>query len=120
MGSECRFIPNGVYIHVANSTEQLASGKQLANFLRDAGFTVQGVQRVDVAPKSTQLRYYFSDANNSQASAITGKLEKHRFQKVDPVNLSPKYLKPGCPAPGIYELWIGTATPLAADGSETK
>ncbi len=120
MASECKFNPNGIYIHVANSTEQLASGQQLANFLRDAGFTIQGVQRVDVAPTSTQLRYYFSDANTAQATAITGKLQKHGFEKVDPVNLSPKYLKPGCPAPGIFELWIGTATPLAADGSGTK
>ncbi len=120
MASECKFNPNGIYIHVANSSEQLASGQQLANFLRDSGFTVQGVQRVDVAPTSTQLRYYFSDANTTQATAITGDLKKHGFGKVDLVNLSPKYLKAGCPPPGIYELWIGTATPLAADGSETK
>ncbi len=120
MGSECKFNPNGIYVHVANSTEQLASGQQLANFLRSAGFTVQGVQRVDVAPTSTQLRYYFSDANTTQATAIADNLKKHGFGKVDLVNLSPKYLKAGCPPPGIYELWIGTATPLAADGSETK
>ena len=120
LASECKFNPNGIYVHVANSTEQLASGQQLANFLRSAGFTVQGVQRVDIAPNSTQLRYYFSDANNTQAAAITDNLKKHGFGKVDLVNLSPKYLKAGCPPPGIYELWIGTTTPLAADGSETK
>jgi hypothetical protein len=120
MGKECKFNPAGIYIHVANSSEQLASGQLLANFLREAGFTVQGVQRVNVAPKSTQLRYYFSDTTDSQAKKIIDNLGKHGFGKVDPSNLSPTYLKQGCPPPGIYELWIGTATPLAADGSGTK
>ncbi len=119
-GSECKFNPDGIYIHVANSTEQLASGQQLATFLRDAGFTVQGVQRVDVAPNKNQLRYYFSDANTQQATKIIDKLESRGFGKVDTPNLSPNYLKPGCPPPGIYELWIGTSTPLAADGAGTK
>jgi hypothetical protein len=120
LASECRFNPDGIYIHVANTTEQLESGQKLAAFLRDSRFTVQGVQRVDVAPKNTQLRYYFSDTNNQQAKNIIDKLASRGFGRVDPQDLSPKYLKQGCPAPAIYELWIGTSTPLAADGSGTK
>jgi hypothetical protein len=120
MASECKFNPDGLYIHVANSAEQLASGQQLETFLRNAGFIVQGVQRVDVAPNKNQLRYYFSDANTQEATKIIDKLESHGFGKVDTANLSPSYLKQGCRPPGIYELWIGTSTPLAADGAGTK
>ena len=73
------------------------AGSSLRQYLRDAGFTVQGVQRVDVAPTKTQLRYYFSDANTQQATKIIGKLDSHGFGKVDTPNLSPSYLKQGCP-----------------------
>jgi hypothetical protein len=116
-GSECKFNPNGMYIHVANSTEQLANGQQLAKACRDAGFTVQGVQRVDAAPKATQLRYYFSDANTAEAKKITAWLGNHGFAKIETPNLSPTYLKQGCQPPGIFELWIGNDTSLAINGS---
>jgi hypothetical protein len=99
MASECKFNPDGIYIHVANNTEQLASGQQLATFLRDAGFIVQGVQRVDVAPNKNQLRYYFSDANSQAATKIIDQLEKHGFGKLETPNLSPSYLKQGCRPP---------------------
>lgn len=116
-GSECKFNQNGIYIHVANSTQQLTNGQQLAQACRDAGFPVQGVQRVDVAPRSTQLRYYFSDANSAQAKKIIDWLGNHGFGKVETPNLSPTYLKQGCPAPAIFELWVGTDTSLAANGA---
>lgn len=119
MAAECKSNPDGVYVHVANSTEQLKRGQLLATFLRNAGFKVEGVQRVDAVPNHAQLRFYFSDANSAQASKIGEVLRSHGVT-IDEQDLSPRYLKQGCPPPGVFELWIGSDTPLAVDGSVTK
>jgi hypothetical protein len=120
MASSCRWDPDGIYIQVENKVEQLKNGKQLSALLRDSGvLAVQGVQRVDSSPKVTQLRYFFTDANKAEAVRIKSELAKHGFQKIDDVDLSPRYLKKGCTAPGTFELWIGTGAPISADGKGT-
>jgi hypothetical protein len=116
MGEECKFISDGVYIHVANSKEQLDRGQVLANLLRSAGYTVQGVQRIDIAPRHTDLRYYSSPANDAQAGKLISQLAQYGFMTVQKIDLSKTYLKPGCTPPGIYEVWIGADAPLTADG----
>jgi hypothetical protein len=120
MASACRWDPDGIYIQVVNNLEQLKNGRQLSRLLRDSGVpAVQGVQRVDNSPKATQLRYFFTDANKAEAARIKAELAKHGFQKIDEVDLSPKYLKRGCSPPGTFELWIGTRAAISADGTGT-
>ena len=118
--AECKFNPDGLYIHVANSSEQLADGQRLVNELRTGGLQVQGVQRVDALPAHTQLRYYFSDANNALAASITSALAKYGFDAVDRQDLSRRYLKPGCQPPAVFELWMGSNIVLQANGSVAK
>lgn len=112
--AECKASASGIYVHVANSSTQLALGKSLANQLTDKGVSlpVQGVQRIDQGPHSTELRYYFSEANNTQASGIISTLGAVGIEGVARVNLAQQYLNSGCPPPAVYELWIGTSSPL--------
>jgi len=116
-GEECKAIADGVYVHVANSEQQLKLGQTLANRLRAMNVSppIQGVQRIDQGPNKIELRYYFSDANNNQANEIVTKLQAAGIQDVVKADLSKRYLKRGCPPPAVYELWIGTSTPLTAE-----
>jgi hypothetical protein len=120
MASACHWDPDGLYIQVANNLEQLKNGRKLSTLLKDSGVAVQGVQRVDSSPKSGQLRYFFTEANKAEAAKIKAELAKQGFQKVDDVDLSPKYLKKGCNPPGTFELWIGAEAPISADGTVTR
>ena len=88
----------------------------LASLLRSAGYTVQGVQRIDLAPRHTDIRYYSSAANDAQVGKLINQIAKYGFASVQKIDLSKTYLKSGCTAPGIYELWIGSDAPLTADG----
>lgn len=117
--AQCKASPEGIYIQVANSTEQLDRGKTLAKLLTAASIApaVQGVQRIDRAPRSTELRYYFSDANNVQAEKVLDVLRRLGIAPIEKSNLSQRYLKSGCPPPAVFELWIGSSTPLQANGS---
>ena len=120
MARACQQDPDGLYVEVQNSSDQLKRGKQLSQLLTDSQvIPVQGVQRVDSSPKHTQLRYYFSETNTAQAQRIKVELAKHGFLRIDDQDLSPRYLKKGCLPPGIYELWVGSDTPLSVDGSGT-
>jgi hypothetical protein len=114
-GAECKASADGVYLQVANSSAQLGLGKALANQLTAMGVSppVQGVQRIDQGPHSSELRYYFSDANNVQATEIISKLRTAGIENVSAVDLTQRYLKSGCRPPAVYELWIGTSSPLA-------
>ena len=76
-----------------------------------------GVQRIDQPPPHTELRYYFSDENNTQASKILDELSRLGVSPVDKSNLNQRYLKPGCPPPAVFELWIGRSTPLQPNGA---
>jgi hypothetical protein len=109
MSRACQHDPDGLYIQVANSAEQLVKGRQLANALKSSGqaMAVQGVQRVDAVPQRTQLRYYFTDKNKTQAAKILAELAKRGFSTIDQQDLSPRYLKQGCAPPGVFELWVG-------------
>jgi hypothetical protein len=119
MGSTCRWDPDGLYIQVANSKEQWTNGKHLKELLTNSGkVVVQGVQRIDASPPNTELRYFFTEANNAQAARIKAELSNNGFKIVKDVDLTKKYLK-GCSAPGTFELWIGSAAPLAPNGTGT-
>jgi hypothetical protein len=117
--AQCKASPDGIYIQVANSTEQLDRGKALAKLLTATGIMppVEGVQRIDQPPRSTELRYYFGDMNNIQAGKILDELSRLGVAPVEKSNLNQRYLKPGCPPPAVFELWIGGSTPLQANGS---
>lgn len=110
----CTANPDGIYIQVANSLDQLALGKALAAKLNAQQIVpaVQGAQRIDQSPAQTQMRYYFSPANDQKLAAMKSTLEAAGIHIVQNVNLSPAYLKPGCTPPGVFELWIGAAAPL--------
>ncbi len=117
--SLCSANPDGLYIQVANSTEQLERGRGLADSLngRSPSWPVQGVQRIDQGPAVNQLRYYFSAGNNDTAGKIIAALGPFNVGQVQKQDLSPRYLKQGCPPPRVFELWIGTSTPLSAQFS---
>lgn len=118
MASACHWDPDGIYIQVENSTEQLKNGRQLKTLLQNSGTpTVQGVQRVDASPKNTQLRYFFTKDNTEAAGRIEAELAKHGIKGIDKVDLTPRYLKKDCNPPGTFELWIGSSVPLASDGT---
>ena len=116
--SACRWDEDGLYIQVENNQEQLKNGRKLAAALGNS-LTVRGVQRVDASPKGTQIRYFFTDTNRAEAGRIKDELARHGLMRIDEVDLSAKYLKKGCSPPGTFELWIGSSTPLRADGSGT-
>jgi hypothetical protein len=116
---KCKSVLGGLFIQVANNPDQLKNGRALATLLKSASGlpAVQDVQRVDEMPQQTQLRYYFDSGNNMQADSILQSLQQHGFQNVQRVDLSQSYLKVGCPPPPTFELWVGSLTPLSADGS---
>jgi hypothetical protein len=117
--AQCKASPDGVYIQVANSTEQLDRGRTLAKLMSTSGImpAVQGVQRIDQPPRSTELRYYFSDTNNALAAKILDELSILGVSPIAKSNLDQRYLKTGCQPPAVFELWIGGSTPLQANGS---
>lgn len=120
MARTCHWDPDGLYIQVANDTEQLKNGKQLKKLLDYSGILkVQGVQRIDASPKNTELRYFFTPSNKAQAGVIKAELGKHGITKIDEKDLTKRYLKPGCNPPGTFELWIGENARLTAEGSGT-
>jgi hypothetical protein len=112
--AECKVSANGIYVQVANDPTQLNLGKSLADQLSKSGISprVQGVQRIDKGPQSTELRYYSSKTNDTQADEIISKLRSVGIMPVAKVDLTQRYLKPGCQPPAVYELWIGTSSPL--------
>lgn len=118
-GTGCKAFSSGLYIQVANDKAQLTNGQKLASSLAAASGlpAVQGVQRVDAVPQQTQLRYYFSDSNNPNADKIIAALQHLGFLNVTKQDLSPRYLKDRqCPPPPTFELWIGAADVLDAQG----
>jgi hypothetical protein len=110
----CTANPDGVYLEIANSPEQLALGKALVAKLnaQQISPTAQGAERINQSPPQTQMRYYFSPANDQKLAAMKPVLEAAGVRIAQNVNLSPAYLKPGCTAPAVFELWIGAASPL--------
>lgn len=119
MASACHFDPDGLYIQVANDVEQLQNGRQLKRLLEGAGLNVQGVQRIDASPESTELRYFVTPSNKTQASVIKSELAKHGIKKIDEKDLTQRYLKKECNPPGTFELWIGKYARLAPGGTGT-
>jgi hypothetical protein len=115
---QCRSIPSGFFIQVANSVEQLKNGQALAASLKSTpGLPpIQGVQRVDAVLEQSQLRYYSNSANDKQAKLIIASLQMHGFQNVQLQDLTRAYLTVGCPPPPTFELWVGSQTPLGPDG----
>lgn len=112
----CKQLPDGLYIHVANSSDQLQRGRKLANLLMAAGVPVQGVQRIDAGPSNTTLKWYRGSTTDPVAEKIDSALVNLGFPRPAAIDLTQQYLKKGCAAPGIYELWIGSSTPLGEDG----
>lgn len=119
MASACHFDPGGLYIQVANDVEQLKSGKKLKTLLESSGVNVQGVQRIDASPENTELRYFFTPPNKTQAGFIRDELAKHGIKKIDENDLTKRYLKSGCNPPGTFELWIGKNARLTTEGIGT-
>jgi len=113
-GVTCSANPAGVYLQVANSDAQLTAGRALVERIGKLNIQppVQGVQRIDKGPAVTQLRYYFSPTNDSLAARMIPLFNKAGITSVQTVDLSHNYLKPGCTPPAVFELWIGTSTPL--------
>ena len=120
MVSACHFDPDGLYIQVANDVEQLKRGKKLKTILESSGVNVQGVQRIDVPPKKTELRYFFTPSNKTQAGLIKDELAKHEIKEIDEKDLTKRYLKSGCNPPGTFELWIGENAQLTLEGTGKK
>ena len=118
-GTDCKEFPNGLFLQVANDTEQLKNGQALAALLKSqAGLPpIPGVQRVDAVPQQTQLRYYFSSTNDAQAEKVIAGLHQLGFAGVAKQDLSALYLKnKNCTPPPTFELWIGSADALDAQG----
>jgi hypothetical protein len=118
-GTGCKEFRSGLFLQVANDREQLKDGQTLAGLLNsEAGLPlVLGVQRVDAVPQKTQLRYYFSSANDSQADKVVAALRRLGFSSVVKEDLSPLYLKDKkCPPPPTFELWVGSADALGEQG----
>jgi len=113
----CFQIPDGIYIHVANSVDQKAAAAGLARTLTSTSLPVQGVQRIDVNPNHTEIRYYFSEQSKRAFQVIKDKLIQLNFTQVGEADLTQKYLGKGCTAPMIFEVWIGKNDELAPDGS---
>ena len=111
---QCKANPEGLYLQVANSTDQLALGRALAQRLKSVGIPVpvQGTQRIDQGPGQTQVRYYPSATNDQKLAGIKAALDSAGVHVMQDVNLNPGFLKPGCTPPPVFELWIGTSTPL--------
>jgi hypothetical protein len=118
-GTPCKEFLNGLFLQVANDPAQLSDGQALAALLKsETGLPpIPGVQRVDSVPQQTQLRYYFSATNDAQASRVIASLKKFGFSNVARQDLSPLYLKnKSCTPPPTFELWIGAADVLDAQG----
>ena len=121
-GTGCKEFTGGLFVQVANDVEQLNDGRALLALLKAeqaaAGLpTVQGVQRVDAVPQQTQLRYYFSSANDPVADKVIAALKQLGFSVVTKQDLSPLYLKnKSCPPPPTFELWVGGNDALDAQG----
>jgi hypothetical protein len=113
----CFQIADGIYIHVANSVDQKAAGAGLARALTSTSLPVQGVQRIDVNPNHTEIRYYFSLKSKPAAQVIKDRLIQLNFTAINEVDLTQKYLGKGCTAPMIFEVWIGKNDELSPDGS---
>lgn len=113
--AQCTANPDGLYIQVANSAEQLGLGKTLAKAVAGhVAWPVQGVQRIDQGPAVTQLRYYFSPDNDTRAANIIAALAPLGVAPVQKQDLTSKYLKQGCAPPPVFELWIGASSPLTS------
>jgi hypothetical protein len=118
-GTGCKVFTSGLFLQVANAPNQFKAGQALAELLKSAvGIPpVQGVQRVDAVPQQTQLRYYYSDANDPEAAKIIAALKGIGFSTVAKQDLSTHYLKDkGCAPPATFELWIGNVDPLDPQG----
>lgn len=118
-GTGCKSFPSGLFLQVANDKAQLQDGQALAARLKsEVGLPpVQGVQRVDAVPQQTQLRYYFSTANDSDATKLVAVLNRLGFTNVVKQDLSSLYLKnKACSPPPTFELWIGSSDALDARG----
>ncbi len=113
--TQCTANPDGLYIQVANSTEQLDRGKSLARALANhLTWPIQGVQRIDQGPAVNQLRYYFNPDNDARAANIITALAQSGISPIQKQDLTQRYLKSGCAPPHVFELWMGTSTPLGA------
>ncbi len=117
-GKGCKQFPDGLFLQVANDKTQLKNGQALAARLASVpGLPpIPGAQRVDAEPEQTQLRYYFSDANNVEAGKIIAALQQIGFSTVIKKDLSTLYLK-GCSPPPTFELWIGANITLDGKGA---
>jgi hypothetical protein len=111
---ECSDIPGGIYVQVANSDQQVALGNLLGNSLTQSGVNqaIQGIQRIEKGPNTTQLRYYFNPSNDIEAHRIVAALASLGAGPVQLVDLTAAYLKKNCQPPSVFELWIGESTPL--------
>lgn len=102
-----------VYIHIARE-EQRPAAREVQAILEQAGMAVQGIERVNRAPRTPQLRI-FRDAEQSGARAIQQLLaaQGYRFSLE---NLTRAYGKKDLSwlRPGHFELWFGSAPDAAA------
>lgn len=105
-----------VWIHIAREAQRPAA-REVQQLLEQAGMAVHGIERVDRAPRTAQLRI-FRDAEQAGARAIQRLLaaEGYRFTLE---NLTRAYSKKDLSwlRPGHFELWFGTASDAAATAS---
>jgi hypothetical protein len=102
----CRQMPDGIYVHVADSKDQYVAGQWLSrSALLSKLPVVRGVERVEASPDHTEIRYY-TKQNEATAKDLMDALKGAGFADVQLKDISASYLKKGCPPPGIFELWF--------------
>jgi hypothetical protein len=97
-------MPDGVYVHYQDK-DQKEIALRLGESIKAPQLTFQGSQRVDVAPRQTELRYYPAGAKAEDLTKITQSIEQLNLGSVKRSDIS--YLLHGCPARPVYEIWIG-------------
>lgn len=105
-----------VWIHIARE-EQRPAAREVQQLLETAGVSVQGIERVDRAPRTSQLRI-FRDAERTGARRIQQLLETEGY-RFSLENLTPTYSKKDLSwlRPGHFELWFGTSSPSTASAT---
>lgn len=107
----CNSLPDGLYVHVDKNSTQFDDAHLLGRKLGMAEVPFRGVQHVDHAPSTTLLKYYKGGARDAEAEMFVQHMRDLGLAKVQEADLT-SYLRKGCPAPRIYELWIAPGETL--------
>lgn len=96
-------IPPRVYIHI-RSELQKKTAERIAAALQAEGFLVPGIERLEVGPKETELRY-FSGSQQADTASLVEALRKAGISATL-VDLTQRYPNSKGLRPRHYELWV--------------